>query len=205
MTALTSLTIAEARDGLANKSFTSLELTDAHLTAIEAARALNAFVLETPEQARAVARAVDAKIARGEGGPRAGMPVGSKDLVGTRDGGNPDRPRRLDPPAGRVHRDRGPEADLWPLLALGHRGVCILPRPGRPDRAHRARYRDPDALDGRPRSQGHDVGRSRSAGLRGRGRKVRQGHEDRDTQGIPSRRHAGRNRKALERGRGLAR
>src|SRR5918995_5021386 len=85
MAALTSLTLAEARDGLANKSFTSPELTDAHLTAIEAARALNAFVLETPEQARAMARAVDAKIARGEGGPLAGIPLGIKDLFATKD------------------------------------------------------------------------------------------------------------------------
>src|SRR3954466_70850 len=85
MTDLISMTIAEARDGLANKSFTSLELTDAHLAAIEAARALNAFVLETPEQARAMARAVDAKIAKGEGGPLAGIPLGIKDLFATKD------------------------------------------------------------------------------------------------------------------------
>ena len=69
MTDLTSLTLAEARDGLANKSFTSLELTNAHLSAIEAARVLNAFVLETPDRARAMAREIDANIARGEGGP----------------------------------------------------------------------------------------------------------------------------------------
>ena len=79
------MTIAEARRGLANKSFTALELTDAHLSAIEAARALNAFILETPERARAMARAVDAKIARGEGGPLAGIPLGIKDLFATRD------------------------------------------------------------------------------------------------------------------------
>ncbi len=85
MTVLTSLTLAEAREGLANKSFTSLELTDAHLGAIEAARALNAFVMETPDQARAMARAVDAKIARGEGGPLAGIPLGIKDLFATKD------------------------------------------------------------------------------------------------------------------------
>lgn len=54
---LTSLTLAEARDGLANKSFTSVELTDAHLKAMEDARVLNAYVLETPDQARAMARA----------------------------------------------------------------------------------------------------------------------------------------------------
>src|SRR6188768_2462497 len=85
MTDLTSMTIAEARNGLANKSFTSLELTDAHLTAIEAARALNAFVLETPDQARSMARAVDARIAKGEGGPLAGIPLAIKDLFATKD------------------------------------------------------------------------------------------------------------------------
>src|ERR1700724_3872846 len=85
MTDLTSLTLAEARDGLANKSFTSLELTDAHLEAIEAARALNAFVLETPDQARAMAREADAKIQKGERGPLAGIPLGIKDLFATKD------------------------------------------------------------------------------------------------------------------------
>src|SRR5438128_745958 len=84
MTDLTSMTIAEAKAGLASKSFTSLELTEAHLGAIEAARALNAFVLETPEQARAMARAADATIARGEGGPLAGIPLGIKDLFATK-------------------------------------------------------------------------------------------------------------------------
>ena len=85
MTDLTSLTLAEARAGLASKSFTSLELTDAHLRAIEAARALNAFVMETPDQARAMARAIDARIAKGEGGPLAGIPLGIKDLFATKD------------------------------------------------------------------------------------------------------------------------
>src|SRR4029450_6577105 len=85
MTDLTSMTIAEAKAGLANKSFTSLELTDAHLAAIEAARSLNAFILETPDQARAMARAIDAKIARGESGPLAGIPLGIKDLFATKD------------------------------------------------------------------------------------------------------------------------
>src|ERR1700683_1579633 len=85
MTDLTSLTLAEARRGLANKTFTSLELTEAHLDAIEAARALNAFVKETPDQARAMAREADASIAKGEGGPLAGIPLGIKDLFATRD------------------------------------------------------------------------------------------------------------------------
>src|ERR1700742_4145954 len=84
MSDLTSLTIAEAKSGLASKSFTSLELTDAHLKAIEDARVLNAFVLETPDQARAMAREADTKIARGEGGPLQGIPLGIKDLFATR-------------------------------------------------------------------------------------------------------------------------
>src|SRR6266436_3840542 len=84
MTDLTSLTLAEARSGLASKSFTSQELTDAHLQAIEAARVLNAFVMETPDQARAMAREADAKIVKGEGGPLAGIPLGIKDLFATK-------------------------------------------------------------------------------------------------------------------------
>src|SRR3954468_9504609 len=84
MTELTSLTLAEARDGLGRKSFTALELTDAHLQAIESARALNTFVMETPDQARAMANEADAGIARGDGGPLAGIPLGIKDLFATR-------------------------------------------------------------------------------------------------------------------------
>ncbi len=75
------------------------------------------------------------------------------------------RHRRLDPPAGGVHRHRRHQADLRPLLALGHRRVRLLARSGRAVRAHRARRRDPAALDGRPRSEGHHLGRHRGAGL----------------------------------------
>src|ERR1700683_2416631 len=85
MTDLTSLTIAEARAGLASKSFTSLELTDAHLAAIEAARGLNAFVLETPDRARAMAAAADARLRAGDARPLEGIPLGIKDLFATRD------------------------------------------------------------------------------------------------------------------------
>src|SRR6516162_9239927 len=84
MTLFTSMTLAEARNGLAKKEFTSLELTNAHIQAMERARALNAFVLETPDQARAMARECDVKIAKGEGGPLAGIPLGIKDLFATK-------------------------------------------------------------------------------------------------------------------------
>ena len=42
------------------------------------------------------------------------------------------------------------------------------------------------------------------AGLRGGARQVREGHEDRHSEGIPARRHAGRDREAVEQGRRLA-
>jgi aspartyl-tRNA(Asn)/glutamyl-tRNA(Gln) amidotransferase subunit A len=84
MTDLTSLTLAEARDGLKAKAFTSLELTDAHLAAIAEARTLNAYVLETPDEARMMARAADIKIAKSEGGPLGGIPLGVKDLFATK-------------------------------------------------------------------------------------------------------------------------
>ena len=83
MTDLTALTLADAREGLTQKSFTALELTDAHLAAMEKARVLNAYVLETPEQARTQARAADATIAKGDAGPLAGIPLGVKDLFAT--------------------------------------------------------------------------------------------------------------------------
>lgn len=85
MTDLTALTLAEAKQGLTEKAFTALELTDAHLAAMASARVLNAYVLETPEQARAMAKDADAKIAKGEGGNLLGIPLGIKDLFATKD------------------------------------------------------------------------------------------------------------------------
>src|SRR5271169_3122022 len=83
MTDLTSLTLAQARDALREKKFSAIELADAHLAAVTGARALNAFVLETPERAREMAARADAALARGEGGPLAGIPLGIKDMYCT--------------------------------------------------------------------------------------------------------------------------
>jgi aspartyl-tRNA(Asn)/glutamyl-tRNA(Gln) amidotransferase subunit A len=83
VTALTHLTLAEARDGLARKRFSAAELAEAHIGAIEQARALNAFVRETPERALAMAKVSDARIARGEARPLEGIPLGIKDLFAT--------------------------------------------------------------------------------------------------------------------------
>jgi aspartyl-tRNA(Asn)/glutamyl-tRNA(Gln) amidotransferase subunit A len=85
MSDLTSLTLAQARDGLRGKSFSATELTQAHLEVIERARELNAYVLETPDQARAMAGAADARLKAGEARPLEGLPLGIKDLFATRD------------------------------------------------------------------------------------------------------------------------
>jgi aspartyl-tRNA(Asn)/glutamyl-tRNA(Gln) amidotransferase subunit A len=77
-------TIAEARVKLRNKEFSALELTDAYIAAVERARSLNAYIVETPDQARAMAKASDAKLAKGEGGALEGIPLGIKDLFATK-------------------------------------------------------------------------------------------------------------------------
>ncbi|WP_321339949.1 Asp-tRNA(Asn)/Glu-tRNA(Gln) amidotransferase subunit GatA [Breoghania sp.] len=83
MTDLTNLTITEAREGLEKKDFSAVELTDAYIAAIDAAKQLNAYVTTTPEKAREMAAQSDKKIAAGEGGALEGIPLGIKDLFGT--------------------------------------------------------------------------------------------------------------------------
>ena len=83
MIELISLTLAQARDALRKKDFSATELVEAYLAALEKARALNAFVLEAPARARAMARVSDERLARGEGGPLEGVPLAIKDLFCT--------------------------------------------------------------------------------------------------------------------------
>ena len=83
-TTLTALTIGEALGGLAKKSFSSKELTAASLAAMEKHRDLNAFVVETPDKAQAMAAAADARRAKGETlGLLDGIPLAIKDLFCT--------------------------------------------------------------------------------------------------------------------------
>jgi len=84
MSELTSLTLKDALAGLKARAFSSEEITRAHLGAIASARALNAFVLETPEIAIAMARAADERLARGDGQALEGAPIGIKDLFCTK-------------------------------------------------------------------------------------------------------------------------
>src|SRR5204862_3963782 len=52
---------------------------------MEQARALNAYVLETPDRARAMARAADARLAAGDARPLEGLALGVKDMFATKD------------------------------------------------------------------------------------------------------------------------
>ncbi|MCP1197876.1 Asp-tRNA(Asn)/Glu-tRNA(Gln) amidotransferase subunit GatA [Notoacmeibacter sp. MSK16QG-6] len=84
MTDLTKLTLAEARDGLAGKQFTSSEITNAYLGAIDGANgALNAYVAVGYDKARTMAKASDDRLAQGKGGALEGVPLGIKDLFAT--------------------------------------------------------------------------------------------------------------------------
>src|SRR5919201_4870046 len=85
MTDLTSLTLADARDRLRRREFSAAELADAHLAAMEEARALNAYVLETPDRARAMAQAADARLKAGDARPLEGLALGVKDMFATKD------------------------------------------------------------------------------------------------------------------------
>jgi aspartyl-tRNA(Asn)/glutamyl-tRNA(Gln) amidotransferase subunit A len=84
MSDLLSLSLTEALAGLSSRRFSAVELTEAYLAEMTAARPLNAYVLETPDQALAMARESDARIARGEIRPLEGAPLGIKDLFCTK-------------------------------------------------------------------------------------------------------------------------
>src|SRR5213595_1736717 len=84
MTELTSLTIAELRDGIRSGEFTAHEVAQAYNVAVAAARTLNAYTLETPEDALAAADAADKARGNGDLPPLAGIPLGIKDLFATR-------------------------------------------------------------------------------------------------------------------------
>jgi aspartyl-tRNA(Asn)/glutamyl-tRNA(Gln) amidotransferase subunit A len=81
---LTHLTIAELRDGYKNKKFKPSEVTKAYIKNIEKGRALNAYVLETPERALEMAKASEERLKSGQAGALEGIPLGIKDLFCTK-------------------------------------------------------------------------------------------------------------------------
>ncbi len=83
---LTSLTLADMRDGLRKKTFSAVELATAHVDAIEQSNGhYNSFITITRDKAVEMAKASDAKLAAGGGGLIEGVPVGVKDLFCTKD------------------------------------------------------------------------------------------------------------------------
>lgn len=80
---LICLTLAEARDALCQKKFSSVELTEAYLGAMACNRHLNAYILETADEALERARESDRRLAKGEGRPLEGLPLAIKDLFCT--------------------------------------------------------------------------------------------------------------------------
>ncbi|RMB36283.1 aspartyl/glutamyl-tRNA(Asn/Gln) amidotransferase subunit A [Sphingomonas sp. PP-F2F-G114-C0414] len=85
MTDLTDFGIAGIRDGVRDGSFKAREVADAFIVKVSQAKALNAFLVETPEHAIAAATAADTARAAGETlKPLAGVPIGMKDLFCTK-------------------------------------------------------------------------------------------------------------------------
>ena len=84
MTGLNRLTLSEARDLLRKKEFTSLELTETCLSAMEEGARLNAFVHGTAEIALNRARSADVRLATGDAPDMCGLPIGIKDIFCTK-------------------------------------------------------------------------------------------------------------------------
>ena len=84
MSDLNKMGLAEARDALRSGEVTSKALTEACLSAIDGAGALNAFVHHTPEIAMKQASAADTRIKAGDAPSMCGLPIGIKDLFCTK-------------------------------------------------------------------------------------------------------------------------
>ncbi|HRE35208.1 MAG TPA: amidase, partial [Sphingopyxis terrae] len=83
MTDLTNLTVAEIRDGHRAGDFSAVEVAEAFNANVAGAKALNAFIVETPDRAIEAAKAADSDRASGTLKPLSGVPIGMKDLIAT--------------------------------------------------------------------------------------------------------------------------
>ncbi len=83
MSELTSLTIAELRDGFRGGEFSAREIAEQFNAAVADAKALNAYTVETPDDAFAAADAADKARGSDDLGSLAGIPLGIKDLFAT--------------------------------------------------------------------------------------------------------------------------
>jgi aspartyl-tRNA(Asn)/glutamyl-tRNA(Gln) amidotransferase subunit A len=83
MSSLVSLNLAQLLQGLCAKTFSSYEVTQAYLQAMERGRHLNAYITELSESALQKARESDAFLAKGRGRKLEGIPLAIKDLFCT--------------------------------------------------------------------------------------------------------------------------
>ena len=82
---LCSLSLAQARSGLAAREFSATELTRAYLDRIAAVDGkIGAYLLVTDQLALEQAAAADDAWANGEAGPLTGIPIALKDVLATR-------------------------------------------------------------------------------------------------------------------------
>jgi aspartyl-tRNA(Asn)/glutamyl-tRNA(Gln) amidotransferase subunit A len=84
MTQLTDLTVAGIRDGFRAGDFSARDVAEAFNANVAAARALNAFIVETPEHALAAADQADRDRSDGNVKALSGVPIGMKDLFCTK-------------------------------------------------------------------------------------------------------------------------
>jgi len=81
---MTTRTIKQIQQGLAQKEFSSVEITQQYLDRIEAHNStINCFITVTDELALQQAKTADAVIARGETGALTGIPIAHKDIYCT--------------------------------------------------------------------------------------------------------------------------
>ena len=80
---LTDLTISEALLGLESGDFSARELVEAHISAMERAKALNLFITETAEMALASSDMCDSRRRKSKAGVLDGIPIVVKDLFAT--------------------------------------------------------------------------------------------------------------------------
>jgi aspartyl-tRNA(Asn)/glutamyl-tRNA(Gln) amidotransferase subunit A len=120
MTPTIAPTIAEAARGIAARTISPVELTQACIARIEARDpVLHAFILRTPERALADARAAEARaMRRGLRGPLDGIPIGHKDIYET--AGLPTTAHS------KLLADHVPAADAQTVTMLAGAGVVML-------------------------------------------------------------------------------
>ncbi|OCX66699.1 aspartyl/glutamyl-tRNA amidotransferase subunit A [Thioclava sp. SK-1] len=81
---LNTFKISQARDALRSGETTAVSLTEACISAIEAAGQLNAYCAQTPEIALEQAKAADERIQAGDAPNMCGIPLGIKDVFATK-------------------------------------------------------------------------------------------------------------------------